>query len=96
VTKFVILRPLQSKRATENVNELLFILLTFGAPKILQSGYGHKFVNSVINELKGFWPESVIVHGGPKHPQSQGSIEMFNQDVEHMLRTWMADNKSKK
>ncbi|XP_029348381.1 KRAB-A domain-containing protein 2-like, partial [Acyrthosiphon pisum] len=95
-TKFVILRPLESKRATEVANELLSILLTFGAPKILQSDNGREFVNSVINELKDLWPECVIVHGRPRHPQSQGSIERSNQDIEHMLRTWMADNKSKK
>eukprot|EP00102_Acyrthosiphon_pisum_P013097 XP_008182522.1 PREDICTED: KRAB-A domain-containing protein 2-like [Acyrthosiphon pisum] len=75
---------------------ILSILLTFGAPKILQSDNGREFVNSVINELKDLWPECVIVHGRPRHPQSQGSIERSNQDVEHMLRAWMADNKSKK
>ncbi|KAL4120448.1 hypothetical protein QTP88_013139 [Uroleucon formosanum] len=95
-TKFVILRPLESKRATEVAYELLSILLTFGAPKILQSDNGREFVNSVINELKDLWPECVIVHGRPRHPQSQGSIERSNQDVEHMLRAWMADNIFKK
>jgi len=55
--------------------------LTFGAPKILQSDNGREFVNSVINELKDLWPECVIVHGHPRHPPSQGSIERSNQDV---------------
>jgi len=70
--------------------------LTLGASKILQSDNGCEFVNSVINELKDLWPECVIVYGCPRHPQSKGSIERSNQDVEHMLRAWMADNKSKK
>ena len=43
--------------------------------------------------VDSLWLECVIVH---RHPQSQGSIERSNQDVEHMLRAWMADNNSKK
>lgn len=45
--------------------------------------------------LKTFGMNVIIVHGRPRHPQSQGSIERSNQDVEHMLRAWMADNNSK-
>lgn len=56
-TKYVILKPLEIKRATEVANGLLSILLTFGAPKILQSDNGREFVNSVINELKNLWHE---------------------------------------
>jgi len=75
---------------------LLTIFLTFGAPKILQSDNGREFVNSIINEIKELWPECIIVHGRSRHPQSQGSIERSNQDVENMLRAWMKDNKTKK
>lgn len=70
-------------------------MLIFGAPKIKQSENGREFVISVVNELKYLWPECVIVHGHPKHPQSQRIIERTYQDVEHMLRACMADNKSK-
>jgi len=35
------------------------------------------------------WPELKIVHGKPRHSQSQGSVERANQDVENMLTTWM-------
>jgi len=35
-----------------------------------------------------------IVHGKPRHSQSQGSIERANRDVEDMLATWMAETKS--
>ena len=37
-----------------------------------------------------------IVHGRPRHPQSQGSVEHCNGDVKVMLATWMRTNKSKK
>jgi len=37
-----------------------------------------------------------IVHGKPRHSQSQGSVERANQDVENMLVSWLEDNKTKK
>ncbi|KAL4132428.1 hypothetical protein QTP88_009580 [Uroleucon formosanum] len=37
-----------------------------------------------------------IVHGKPRHSQSQGPVERTNQDVENMLATWLQDNKTKK
>ncbi|KAL4136182.1 hypothetical protein QTP88_007746 [Uroleucon formosanum] len=87
---------MESKRAIEVSTHLLSIFLTFGAPSILQSDNGREFVNCVIDELKQLWPECVIIHGRPRHPQSQGSIERANQDVEHMLRAWMQDNVSQR
>ncbi|XP_008178550.1 KRAB-A domain-containing protein 2-like [Acyrthosiphon pisum] len=95
-TKFISLLPLESKRAVEVASNLLTVFLTFGAPKILQCDNGREFVNSIINEIKELWPECIIVHGRPRHLQSQGSIERSNQDVENMLRAWMKDNKTKK
>ena len=35
-----------------------------------------------------------LVHGKPRHPQSQGSVQHVNGDIKHMLAAWMADNKS--
>ncbi|XP_043485342.1 KRAB-A domain-containing protein 2-like [Leptopilina heterotoma] len=67
LTKFVILRPLSSKRAAE-----------------------------IITELASLWPELKIVHGKPRHSQSQGSVERANQDIENMLAVWMKDNKTTK
>lgn len=42
------------------------------------------------------WPQLKIVHGKPRHSQSQGSVERCNRDVGEMVRAWMNDNKSKK
>lgn len=35
-----------------------------------------------------------LVHGKPRHSQSQGSVERSNQDIRDMLIAWMADNNS--
>ncbi|KAE9521954.1 hypothetical protein AGLY_017646 [Aphis glycines] len=95
-TKYLYLRPLTSKRAIEVAHELLKIFLEQGAPQLLQSDNGREFTAKIIEELAELWPECKIVHGRPRHPQSQGSVERSNQDVENMLRAWVVDNKSTK
>lgn len=42
-----------------------------------------------------FWPECRLVNSRPRHPQSQGSVERANGDIESMLRAWMHNNNSK-
>uniref|UniRef100_A0A2H8TQZ8 KRAB-A domain-containing protein 2 n=1 Tax=Melanaphis sacchari TaxID=742174 RepID=A0A2H8TQZ8_9HEMI len=96
LTKFVILRPLKHKSAEAIANVLLDIFTLFGAPAILQSDNGREFVNKIISELCTMWKDLKIVHGKPRHSQSQGSVERANQDVENMLATWLQDNKTKK
>ena len=68
--------------------------MTQGCPLILQHDNGREFVNDVIIRLKMLWPECVIVRGRPRHPQSQGSVERANQDVEKMLGAWMKHNRT--
>ncbi|XP_051163768.1 KRAB-A domain-containing protein 2-like [Leptopilina boulardi] len=93
-TKFLHLRPLKSKHAKNVADELSKIFFTWGAPQILQCDNGREFVASVVNELAVIWPHCKIVHGRPRHPQSQGSVERSNADVENMIQAWMVDNKS--
>ncbi|XP_066946986.1 KRAB-A domain-containing protein 2-like [Macrobrachium rosenbergii] len=83
LTKYCILRPLTSKRAAEVAFQLMDIFLMFGAPQILQSDNGSEFTALVISELKLLWPDLLIVHGKPRHPQSQGSVERLNCDIRH-------------
>ncbi|XP_070172885.1 KRAB-A domain-containing protein 2-like [Littorina saxatilis] len=87
-TKFLVLRPLKSKRAAEVAYNFTMI----GAPCILQSDNGREFVASVVDELKNMWQNLRIVHGRARHPQSQGSVERSNADVKQMLIAWTIDN----
>jgi len=48
LTKFTILRPLNSKTAEEVACQLTDIFYMFGAPFILQSDNGHEFANKII------------------------------------------------
>ncbi|XP_050312883.1 KRAB-A domain-containing protein 2-like [Anthonomus grandis grandis] len=72
LTKFVQIRPLTSKRAEEVAKSLVDIFCIFGAPSILQSDNGWEFANHVIEELCTIWSGLKIVHGKPRHSQSQG------------------------
>ncbi|XP_071181569.1 KRAB-A domain-containing protein 2-like [Mytilus edulis] len=93
LTKFGVIECLSSKRAAEVAYKLFTnVFLVFGAPHILQSDNGREFTANIILELKQLWPELVIVHGKPRHPQSQGSVERSNGDVHDMLVSWMRDN----
>ena len=71
LTKFVILRALTSKRASEVAMQILDIFLLFGAPDILQSDNGAELTANIIGELKNLWHECKIVHGKPRHPSTK-------------------------
>ncbi|XP_046549464.1 KRAB-A domain-containing protein 2-like [Haliotis rubra] len=57
-----------------------------------ESDNGSEFTAQVIADLKQMWPDLVIVHGKPRHPQSQGSVERANCDIKDMLVAWLGDN----
>lgn len=95
LTKFVMLKPQRSKTAGEVASNLLSVFSTIGAPTILQSDNGREFANQVVTELCSLWSGLKIVHGKPRHSQSQGSVERANRDIEHMLGTWMAENNTR-
>jgi len=95
LTKLVLLRSLHSKRADE-VAYHLDIFTTFGVPNILHSDNGGDFCNQIIKSLCEMWNDIKIVHGKPRHRESQGSVERANQDVENMLATWIEKNEHNK
>ncbi|VVC46293.1 Ribonuclease H-like domain,Integrase, catalytic core [Cinara cedri] len=95
LTKFFVFKPLEFNRAEEVVYNIIDIFTLLGAPTILQSDNGREFSNQIVSNLRNMWPELKIVHGKPRHSQSQGTIERANQDIENMLTTWMQDEKNR-
>ena len=71
LSKFVSLRALKTKRAQEVAYHLIEIFCVFGAPCVLQSDNGREFTSSVITECVAMWPDLKLVHGKPRHSQSQ-------------------------
>jgi len=94
LTKFVVLRALKTKTAAEVCDHIIDIFTLLGAPTVLQSDNGREFVNKIMDKLVNLWPNFKIVHGKPRHSQSQGSVERANQDIENMLTAWMKDHNS--
>ena len=89
--KFAHFVPLPDKKARTVAEALLKIFSIQGAPVFLQSDNGREFVNSIFEEFKVMWPGLKIIHGRPRHSQSQGSVERLNQTAERMLQKWCAD-----
>ncbi|CAF0702812.1 unnamed protein product [Brachionus calyciflorus] len=88
------LRTLKAKSAKEVARALIDIFGHFGAPRILQSDNGKEFRNALIEALKLLWPDLAIVHGRARRPQTQGSVERSNGDIQNILGSWMRINKS--
>ncbi|KAI6652986.1 hypothetical protein LOD99_4063 [Oopsacas minuta] len=60
-----------------------------GDPQILQSDNCSEFTASVITALKVIWPDLLMVHGKPRHPESQGSGERLNCDFKDLPIAWL-------
>lgn len=95
-TKFVSLRPLKNKEAYGVAVELFKIFADKGAPIILQTDNGREFTAEVVRHIMSIFPSTKLINGRPRHPQTQGSVERANQDVENMLRSWLKDNNTTK
>ena len=87
--KFSILRPLTGKSADLVAFALFEIFCIIGAPLILHTDNGKEFTASVIVALQILWPSMQLINGRARHPQSQGSVEKGNQDIEKMILHWM-------
>lgn len=87
LTKCVQLCPLKTKRVEEVAYMLIEIFTIFGAQSILQRDIGREFANIIVQEACSMWPELKVVHGKPRHSQSQGSEERANQDIDNIFST---------
>ncbi|CAJ0925976.1 unnamed protein product, partial [Mesorhabditis belari] len=94
LTKFVSLGALKTKTAKEVVDNIVSIFGTFGGPQILQTDNGREFANKLLEEAVAQWPGCKILHGKPRHSQSQGSVERANADIEDILRVHQRETKT--
>ena len=75
---------------------VLLVLMSLCAPHILQSDNGREFTANIIKERNDMWADCTIVHGKPRHPQSQGNVKRENTDVKDMLVIWIREYNSKR
>jgi len=90
-TRFSWAAPLEKKEAIHVASFLFHVFTQFGPPTILQSDNGKEFVAQIIHDLVALWPETRIINGRPRHPQSQGLIERGNATLEAKLSAWLEE-----
>jgi hypothetical protein len=76
----ICLRALKQKTGAEVAKNLRQIFCERGCPKVVQSDNGREFRNSLVEELISSWGGK-FVHGRPRNPAVQGSIERANRDI---------------
>ena len=59
------------------------------------SSFSDAELREIITEVRQLWPQCIMVHGRPRHSQSQGAVERLNQIMQHKLDAWMVENDSK-
>ena len=92
-TKKINLTPLKRKTGEEVTEVLLDIFCESGPPHILHSNNGREFSNHLLfSTLAEKLPSIKIIHGKPRHPESQGAVERANRDIKDALFTMMFDN----
>ena len=72
---------MKTKMAAEVADHLITQFCVFGSPRIMQSDNGKEFTARVINDLSLLRPGMVIIHGRPRHPESQGNVGLAIQMV---------------
>ncbi len=90
-SKYTALYSCRDKTATGVRDQFAHWLGHFGVPKVVQSDNGGEF-KGVLEEL--LYEQGIeIVHGRPKHPQSQGLVEQGNLVAKRKLEFWQARTK---
>ena len=49
-------------------------------------------MTEIIYELKQLWPNCGVLHGRPRHSESQGSVERLNRQFENLIAHWIREN----
>jgi hypothetical protein len=88
-SRFSWAKPLKTKESAIIASILYEIFCQFGPPLILQSDNGGEFTSNIIKCLTDIWPGLKIIHGRPRHPQSQGLVERGNGILEKKIGIWM-------
>ncbi|KAI6656101.1 KRAB-A domain-containing protein 2-like [Oopsacas minuta] len=91
-SKFVILRPLKSKRAVKVAEHLVQIFGEHGTPHILHTDNRREFVNKhLFTAVRRLWISTHLVQGRSRHSQDQGSVKRANRDFKKRLFARLMD-----
>jgi hypothetical protein len=86
LTRLCYLKPLPNKKSKYVAHELYHIFGLIGHPLVLQSDNGKEFTGSaLLDMLYELDPGITTVHGRPRTPRDQGSVERLNQTVKRII-----------
>lgn len=91
ITRFTVLRPLETDSVEEISRELLSIFGHYGAPYFLTSNKGRDFCIEVCECLAELYPGLQLVYGEPRYSYAE-----FNDHVGDKLAEWMTESNTKK
>lgn len=83
-SKYIWSIKLKNKTAESVKKGLIYIFNNFGAPSTIQADNGKEFKNNLLKETM-LNMHITIIHGRPRHPQSQGQVERVNQTVKRFI-----------
>jgi hypothetical protein len=87
-TRLTILRALANKESKSVAFELNMILGLVGYPLVYQSDNGGEVHGAeVLKIVRSHNPDVFTVHGRPRTPRDQGSVERQNQSIKNILST---------
>ena len=92
-TRFVLVRPLQTKEAEEVAWTLLTVFADFGLPKVIQHDNDKSFLNSVMERFRDqaeFLPRAVMKY----YPAQNGAAERYVKEVKELLVKLMSGDDS--
>ena len=89
-TKYLWTYPLHRKCQEELRFYFNYWITDYGVPGIIQTDNGREFNNSEVEDL---FAEllATVVHGRPRHPETQGKVESVNKSLKSLLRTKVVD-----
>ncbi len=80
--------PLKAKSGMDVSSTLSSLFFMLGPPQIFQSDNGEEFINKEMDALiKEF--DISFLHSRPRHPQTQGQVERFNQTLTRSLQKFI-------
>jgi hypothetical protein len=88
LTRFIVLRPIQSKSAEEIAMTLLHLFADFGAPKIMQCDRDKSFLNQITAEMRnciGFEMRGIMKY----FPRTNGLVERNVHETKQLLHKWL-------
>jgi hypothetical protein len=89
LSKYGFVFPLKRRTAQEVGDGLLHILAASVGPQIFQSDNGLEFLGYCVDLINETFPWMHIVHGKPRKPSMQGSVEVSHRAFKAALVKWL-------